>query len=169
MINFRDNYFFVKFVVLFFILTIFGYWGIDLNSEELYIAFSFFLLVVAGLAVFRRGVLLVFIESTNVKYFRLLSGLIVTIGALNLSVAYFKNLKLALDSLSRLVVAFVKFSTNFLIDDFGVICKIFHVKSALVRSFLPLGVKMWLINLAKIKKLKSFKGVASKFFSIKIK
>ena len=67
MLSFKENFFFVRFSVLFFILTIFGYWGIDLNSEELYIAFSFFVLVIAVFMLVRSGVLFFFVKAVNAK------------------------------------------------------------------------------------------------------
>lgn len=75
MLSFKDNFFFVKFSILFFIVTIFGYWGIDLNSEELYIAFSFFFLVIVAFGAVRTGMLLFFLTTVNKKYLRLLVDL----------------------------------------------------------------------------------------------
>lgn len=78
MMNFRSDFFFFKFAGLFFILTIFGYWGIDLNSEELYIAFSFFLLFSFSVVLFRQTVTALFVHSVNAKYVRFLSDLIIS-------------------------------------------------------------------------------------------
>lgn len=75
MLSFRDNFFFTKFSILFFVVTIFGYWGIDLNSEELYIAFSFFFLVIAIFVLARTSLLLFFLNTVNLKYSRLLLNL----------------------------------------------------------------------------------------------
>lgn len=77
MLSFKNNFFFTKFTVLFFILTIFGYWGIDLNSEELYIAFSFFLLVILGVLVSRKAALVLFAKLVNIKYFNFMSDLLI--------------------------------------------------------------------------------------------
>lgn len=68
MLRFNDNYYFLKFVSLFFIIIIFGFWGIDQNSEELYIAFSFFLLVLLGIYATRTAALYYFIKVMNLKY-----------------------------------------------------------------------------------------------------
>ena len=68
MFDFRRNFFFVKFVVLFFLITLFGYWGIDLNSEEVYIAFSFFFLVALAFVMLRLGVLAFFAGLVNRRY-----------------------------------------------------------------------------------------------------
>jgi len=72
MISFENNFFFIKFLVLFFLITVFGYWGIDLNSEEIYIAFSFFLLVAAAILSFRSSLLNIFVTLLNKKYNKLL-------------------------------------------------------------------------------------------------
>jgi len=76
MLSFKDNFFFLKFAFLFFVVTIFGYWGIDLNSEELYIAFSFFFLVVLAFLMSRVAVILFFSKTVNRKYSRLLSNFV---------------------------------------------------------------------------------------------
>lgn len=73
--SFKENFFFIKFALLFFIVTIFGYWGLDLNSEELYIAFSFFFLVVVLFRAVRKSMLLFFLTAVNRKYSRLLVDL----------------------------------------------------------------------------------------------
>lgn len=84
MLNFRENFFFVKFSVLFFLVVIFGYWGIDLNSEELYIAFSFLFLVVLTFVISRQALLLVFVKSVNAKFTRLVADLFVIVSSLTL-------------------------------------------------------------------------------------
>ena len=84
MLNFKDNFFFSKFAVLFFLLVIFGYWGIDLNSEELFIAFSFLFLVVFAFVSTRVGVSYAFIKMVNKKYSRQLSSYFYLIGHLEL-------------------------------------------------------------------------------------
>ncbi len=81
MLNFQSTNFFVKFTLLFFILIIFGYWGVDLNSEELYIAFSFFILVLFGVTLFKSSLVLIFTKMLNVKYFRLFIDLLSISGA----------------------------------------------------------------------------------------
>lgn len=58
-----------------------------MNSEELYIAFSFFVLVVASFLLVRNGVLFFFVKSVNAKYSRILADLLLTIAALRLQIA----------------------------------------------------------------------------------
>lgn len=71
MLNFRRDLFFVKFAVLFFLITLFGYWGIDLNSEEVYIAFSFFFLVILAFVSLRLSILSMFVGLANRRYARI--------------------------------------------------------------------------------------------------
>lgn len=70
MLSFKSDFFFSKFTILFFIIIIFGYWSLDLNSEELYIAFSFFLLVIVAFNASRVAMLVFFLDTVNKKYSR---------------------------------------------------------------------------------------------------
>jgi len=168
MLNFRTNFFFVKFTVLFFILAIFGYWGIDLNSEELYIAFSFFLLVIVGVVTSRQALLYVFIKSVNTKYFRLLSDLLVSVGALTLRVAELEVLSASLVSLKELSTKFAAFTINSLSLDLNVVKNTLLAQRSLLLVLLPLSFKLYCSNLFRIKKFQSFSGSAFKFFSISL-
>lgn len=76
MLNFKSNFFFLQFSVLFFFIVIFGFWSIDLNSEEIYIAFSFFIMLVLGFIFFRANLMLVFMRILNKKYSIILSSLL---------------------------------------------------------------------------------------------
>src|SRR6187402_1797856 len=102
MLNFRDNFFFVKFSVLFFILVIFGYWGIDLNSEEIYIAFSFFFLTILGFVLSRTAFLYLFVKSVNKKYMQQLSSYFYFLGHLELQSDIYGELLNAYNSLARI-------------------------------------------------------------------
>lgn len=167
MISFRENFFFTKFAVLFFILTIFGYWGVDLNSEELYIAFSFFLLVILSVAIFRRAITSTFLSVINAKYFRLLSDLLVSVGALSLNVVEFRNLALALRFLVDLLLTYSRFFSNYLLQDFSVVSNTAWVKSALFRAILPLSGVVFFSSIFRLKKFHSFIDLRrANFFSI---
>lgn len=76
MINFRSNFFFLQFSVLFFFIVIFGFWSIDLNSEEIYIAFSFFVMLILGFIFFRANLMLLFMRLLNSKYSAILGSLL---------------------------------------------------------------------------------------------
>lgn len=168
MLNFRDNFFFAKFAVLFFILTIFGYWGIDLNSEELYIAFSFFLLVIVGVILSRTAILLMFVKSVNVKYFRILSDLLVLVNVLNLRYGMLCELRGSALRLRATFYRYVEFFGNFLSADFQQLSGSLRAQKALVSSFLPLASSLYLSNMIRSKKFHSFGQVGAKFFSIKL-
>jgi hypothetical protein len=76
MLEFKSNFFFIKFSVFFFIATIFGYWSIDLNAEELYIAFSFFFLFILSFTLVRKSVLFFFVNSVNAEFNRVAGDLL---------------------------------------------------------------------------------------------
>lgn len=113
MLSFKENFFFFRFTVLFFILTIFEYWGLDLNSEELYIAFSFFVLIVAVFILIRNGILFFFVKAVNLKYLRILSDLLLTIASLHLQIKSFKSLEIYLSVFLRLAIQFLSFLASF--------------------------------------------------------
>ena len=168
MLNFRDNFFFAKFTVFFFILTIFGYWGIDLNSEELYIVFSFFLLVIAGVVLSRKSILLLFIKSVNTKFFRLLSDLLIIVSALSLRVNALKNLRVSLEVLFSVLTKFSKISVLFFSKGLPVVKSILQARVAFLSIFLSLSSSVFFKNLLRLKRFYSFSSTSSKFFSIKI-
>jgi len=166
MLNFRTNFVFIKFTASFFILTVFGYWGVDLNSEELYIAFSFFFLVIVGVVTFRQALLYVFIKSVNTKYFRLLSDLLLSVGALTLSIIELDSLLTGLLSLKKLLIKSATFTSNFFLLDFNVIKNILLAQRSLFLFLLPLSFKLYCSSLLRMKKFQSFSGSALKFFSV---
>lgn len=168
MISFQSNFFFIKFAVLFFILTIFGYWGVDLNSEELYIAFSFFLLVIVGVVVFRQAILLVFVQASNVKYFRLLSDLLVAVGALTVNVVELKNLYFALESLATFLLSYATFMSKFLKEDACVLLSVSKEKLNLFQAFLPLSLNFYFSNILRLKKFNALNRFSANFFSITV-
>lgn len=143
MITFRDNFFFIKFSMLFFILTIFGYWGVDLNSEELYIAFSFFLLIIVSVVLFRGAVSSVFFHMVNSKYFRLLSDLLVAVSALSLNVHFLRKSQSELCVFSNLTKTYFQFFRIFLLRGFSVICDSASVNVALFQGILFLSCKIF--------------------------
>ena len=167
MLNFQDNFFFAKFTVLFFILTIFGYWGIDLNSEELYIAFSFFLLVILGVVLSRRAVLTLFVKSVNQKYFRILSDLLVVVSALTLRLVELKALVSSLVSLRKLVSKLITFTSGHFSGDASLVRNLLSARTAFLSSFLSLSLNVFFKNVLRLKKFYSFSAAAAKFFSIK--
>lgn len=169
MLNFKDNFFFAKFTILFFILTIFGYWGIDLNSEELYIAFSFFLLVVVGVILSRKALLVIFIQSVNAKYFRLLNDLLVAVSALTLSTIELKRLDVSLSFFLELLTFSKTYLISHLSSDNAVLSRILRAKTALFSAVLPLSALAFFYNLGAVKKFHSFGDLSSNYFPINIK
>lgn len=168
MINFRDNFFFAKFTVLFFILTIFGYWGIDLNSEELYIAFSFFLLVIAGVVLSRHSILLVFSKSVNTKYFRIVSDLLIVVGALTMRRHRVRSLWFSSVRLELMLIRFNRFVSFFLKNDSATVDALLKVRKLLLSGLLSISFASFVKNVAQIKKFYSFSGTTTKLFSVKI-
>lgn len=168
MINFKDNFFFAKFTILFFILTIFGFWGIDLNSEELYIAFSFFLLVIVGFILSRKSISVVFVKSINAKYFRFLSGLLVWVARCSYYNEFLYNFNLNLESLASLFRTVAVAVTLYFNQAASLFTYRTYVQQKLFNIFLNLGGAMYSTTTARLKKFHSFRGVATKFFSIKL-
>lgn len=113
MLSFKENFFFFRFTFSFFILTIFEYWGLDLNSEELYIAFSFFVLMVAVFILIRNGILFFFVKAVNLKYSRILSDLLLTIASLHLQIKSLKSLEIYLSMFLQLAIQFLSFLESF--------------------------------------------------------
>jgi len=168
MINFKENFFFVKFSVLFFILTIFGYWGIDLNSEELYIAFSFFFLVILTFVLVRRAILLFFVRSVNSKYFRILFDLVITITALRLQIRNYKFLLRRLPSLSNIKRKFIAFLIRFIHVDLRVFSSMYSARLNLLSSRVFTSWGVFIKKLVKIRRLSAYSGSFGRFFDIKL-
>ena len=166
MLNFQNNFFFAKFTVLFFILTIFGYWGIDLNSEELYIAFSFFLLVILGVLASRQAILLLFVKLVNAKYFRILSDLLVVASALILRVAELRTLAALLTTTSNLLLSIATNAALFFQTGVALSGLVLSNRALVLSSFLPLSATVFFKTISRVKRFYSFHA-AEKFFSIK--
>lgn len=99
MMGFKNNVVFLKFAVLYFLILIFGYWKIDLNSEEIYISFSFFVLAVILFVSFRRSILVFFVESVNLFYNRFLFDILLRVGILELYITSLTELGVFLANL----------------------------------------------------------------------
>lgn len=171
MLNFQDNFFFAKFTVLFFILTIFGFWGIDLNSEELYIAFSFFLLVILGVILSRRAILTIFVKSINQKYLRLVRDLVSSWDALFESYLIYQRVRMTKRNvfvyMEMACIRFISKGNYFTRRGFGKACMIMRVRSAFFLALLPLSLNVFVKNTARLRKFYSFSGSSAKLFSIK--
>lgn len=117
MLNFRENFFFVKFSVLLFFVVIFGYWGVDLNSEEVYIAFSFLFLTILAFVASRQTLLLIFVRSVNTKFARLVSDLFGVASSLMLQKNWLLTLRGYFQSLSKGVFYFCVLTVELLGTD----------------------------------------------------
>lgn len=163
MLNFKDNFFFFKFSVLFFILLIFGYWGIDLNSEEVYIAFSFLLLVVFGFSLSRVSVLYFFTKSLNKKYSRQLTSYLYIIGYLDLELDLYATLIKLFEQLvtSRFYVKhlFSRFSG---LKDYIRSSLFFHKNN--FRVILVMSLLLFFSQKSKLRGFFNFKNKSSRVF-----
>lgn len=167
MLRFNDNYYFLKFVSLFFIIIIFGFWGIDQNSEELYIAFSFFLLVLLGIYATRTAALYYFIKVMNLKYWRLLKDLLILMLVFGFQWHALFRVRQALNFIINLVSL-----TDVLVNRFTR-AWIYHLSNKykhgaiLFQLKLLLSCLVYLEGLARLKKLVAFKeNVKISIFSI---
>lgn len=165
MLSFKENFFFFRFAVLFFILVIFGYWGLDLNSEELYIAFSFFALSITVFILVRNAVLLFFVKSVNLKYSRILVDLLIMVASLRLQLA---NLRF----LSRFLVIFKESSTQllnflvvFVLEVAPIFKAIYSAKAIWLSTVLKSTLVVYARNYIKARRSSIFFG---KFFDINL-
>lgn len=169
MLNFRDNFFFAKFAILFFILTIFGYWGIDLNSEELYIAFSFFLLVIVGVVLSRRALALIFIKSVNTKHYRILSHALVIANTVVARNKMLHELKVRARKLYTLFRLYVKFVANFLTSAaYRRLSYVLSTQRRFGNALAPVALSLYKDTIVDLRLRSSFTQIADKFFSIKL-
>jgi len=70
-----------------------------LNSEEIYISFSFFVLAVILFVSFRRSILVFFVESVNLFYNRFLFDILLRVGILELYITSLTELGVFLANL----------------------------------------------------------------------
>lgn len=168
MMSFKDNFFFVKFSVLFFIVTIFGYWGIDLNSEELYIAFSFFFLVVVGFIAVRTSTLLFFVNTVNRKYARLLVDLNRIRLILRLRNDSLNGILSTMSVRKARLVSFMNFSREFLPLLISLKSKIFLLNSNRFFASLAVNVNFFVLNTARYRRFSGFFENSARFFSVTI-
>ena len=158
MLSFKENFFFFRFSVLFFILTIFGYWGIDLNSEELYIAFSFFVLVIAVFMLVRSGVLFFFVKSVNAKYSRILTDLLLTVAALRLQIVNLTVLAGYLTLFLNLANRFLLFLVNYVNVTLPVFTNIYVSKFFALQVTVNTSAALFIRNCIKSRKSAIFLG-----------
>lgn len=165
MLSFKENFFFIRFAVLFFILVIFGYWGIDLNSEEVYIAFTFLFLVVASFVMVRRGILFFFVKAVNGKYARLVGDLLLIVGALSTQTRILNTLSLYLPTLSRQINLYTGYVVSFLRDDLFIFTTIYRAK---VNYLLALSSSSFYVLAARLVRSKTSSAFFGKFFDINL-
>ena len=133
----------------------------------MYIAFSFFLLVILGVTVSRKAILTLFVKSVNQKYFRLLSDLLVSVSALTLRLVELKNLLLSLSALTRLISNLIDFIALHLSTEAALLSGVLSSRSAFFNTFLPLSLNVYFKNISRLKKFYSFSAASAKVFSIK--
>jgi len=165
MLDFKENFFFLRFAILFFIIIVFGYWGVDLNSEEIYIAFTFLFLTVASFVVIRKGLLLFFVKAVNNKYARLIGDLLLIVGALKVQSNILDSFSQYLPSFSRQVVLYTNYLTNFLRRDFFIFRAKHFSKLNYLRAICCSSTILFAARLTKTKVSLSFFG---KLFDISL-
>lgn len=166
MLNFQSTNFFVKFTLLFFILIIFGYWGVDLNSEELYIAFSFFILVLFGVTLFKSSLVLIFTKMLNVKYFRLFIDLLSISGAVWYKLQTLVFLREQLKFVEYFIATFITFNLKFFIKNDSTVYWVITSNAYLLSVILPLSFRTYLFKLELFKKFQFFNSFVSRSFAI---
>lgn len=166
MLNFKENFFFVKFSVLFFLVLIFGYWGIDLNSEELYIAFSFLFLVVLAFVMSRKALLFIFVKSVNSKFSRIISDLFVVVGALTLQLSGLHTLKNYFNVLLNSIVKFCTLTTHLLLSNVNIFGSLVVARMNTLSIFMVLGLGAFCKVIARSRRVNVMVGGFSKLFNI---
>lgn len=106
MLDFRKDIFLVKVILLGFLFLVFGFWRIDLNSEEVFIAFSFLFLLVVGIVMFRFLTMRAFVDLFNNKYQRAVSSLNYIIAYLELNDFVLLQLEISYFFLRRFALKF---------------------------------------------------------------
>jgi len=168
MLSFRENFFFVKFSILFFLILIFGYWGIDLNSEELYIAFSFLFLIVLAFVIPRKLLLFIFVKAANSKFSRIVSDLFVIAGAITLQLSGLNTLRNYFKILSKDILKFCELSVDLLGLSARTFLAVASVRMSTVNIYLTLGVNAFFKIIARNRRVVSLNGGFSRFFNINI-
>lgn len=158
MLSFKENFFFFRFSALFFILTIFGYWGLDLNSEELYIAFSFFVLVIASFILVRNGVLFFFVKAINAKYSRILVYLLITLASVRLQVRSLVSLDGYLSAFVKLVNHFVTFIVEFVSKELPIFSAIYSNRFLILQTMLSGNLTLFSRNCLRSRRFSVFFG-----------
>jgi hypothetical protein len=82
---------------------IFGYWGIDLNTEEIFISFVFLVLVMVLFLSFRRSIAILFVKSVNLIYNRFLLDILLRVELLEAYLLCLAELILFFEKLERLL------------------------------------------------------------------
>lgn len=164
MLNFKDNFFFFKFSVLFFVLLIFGYWGIDLNSEEVYISFSFLLLVVFGFLLSRSAILYFFTKSLNKKYSRQLSSYLYIVGYLDLELSLFSTVISDIDFLIDVLFFFSYTYLSVLNNLPSFLRAVLFRYTSLVNLNLVFGLFFFFSEKSKLRRFFNFKQKAARIF-----
>lgn len=112
MLNFSNNYNFIRFSVIFYLVVIFGYWGIDLNTEEIFVSFVFLVLVLILFVAFRRSLILAFTRSVNALYNRFLLDILVRVELIEAHLMCLRELLTFLSRLEVLLFAVNKFGVK---------------------------------------------------------
>lgn len=112
MLNFSSNYNFIRFSVIFYLVVIFGHWGIDLNTEEIFVSFVFLVLVLILFVTFRRGLILAFTQSVNALYNRFLLDILVRVELIEAHLMCLRELFTFLNRLEVLLLVANRFSAR---------------------------------------------------------
>jgi len=132
----------------------------------LYIAFSFFFLVILAFTAIRRSVLLFFVKAINTKYYRMLSDLLVVIGALILQVNSFNSLKQYLPVFFFVTRSFVLSLATFMTSELNVFYTTYSSKLRILNALCFSGLALFEANNVRVRRAGVFLGDVSKFFKI---
>lgn len=168
MLNFKRDFFFVKFSILFFLIVLFGYWGIDLNSEEVYIAFSFFFLVILAFVGLRLGVLSFFSGLVNKRYaYVVREGIVAVYIAKIVGVLWQSPLKL-ISFVNRNYYFFVITVMTVFESRAQLLLNYSRLRFSFLKIILSVSANFFAVSIYNFCKNYSFSGSLSKLFSIEV-
>lgn len=137
-----------------------------MNSEELYIAFSFLFLVVLAFVLSRQALLFIFVKSVNSKFSRIVSDLFVVVGALTLQLSGLYELRNYFRVLSEDMLKFCMLSAGLFGTGAAVFTAWAFARTCNINIYVSLGLAAFFKLLARNRRMGVVVGEFSRFFNI---
>lgn len=137
-----------------------------MNSEELYIAFSFFFLTIVAFSLVRTGALLFFTNTVNRKYVRLFVDLNRIRVLLNVHAQILGALVHSQNIIKARLIKFLAFSPNYLVSVARTTKALKFLKLHRRRIALALNVNAFIVKNVRLRRFSGFFENSSRFFSV---